>query len=969
MQFFFIFWIFFLLSSGQKNNFPQANQYDFVNNDIKYFVDSLFNSLSLDERIGQLFMITANGKNMNESYYSFVDSVIINNGIGGLIFFQSGPKELQNLLKRYNKHAAIPLLTSLDAEWGLGMRLDSVEVFPWMMTLGAIQDTSLVYNFGVEVAHQLKDLGIHINFAPVLDINNNPKNPIIDRRSFGGDVGVVSRSGLAYMKGMQDNGVLACGKHFPGHGDTELDSHKGLPVMYHDRFRLDSLELKPFKDLINHGLGSIMIAHINLPIIDSSNVPSSLSSVIIQDLLKNQLNFEGLVISDALNMGALSEYSEKGEVELQAFLAGNDILLCPNNVSHAKKLIKDTIMTDHNLMEQLNNSCKKILFFKKKLGAFDSHIINDNPISLISQKTELLNRDLSKHSITILKNDSSIIPLQKIDSLKIAYVSIGNEDGDVFYDRINNYVPVDKFYSSYNSDSLLRFLNSYDNIIVGLHFNNNNFWDSHKLQEKDSVLLSQICAQKPTIVNIFGHPKILNSIPDKDASSIVLSYQNGDHFQDITAQINFGSLGASGRIPINTQKFTIGSGIDVRPVRSFGFSLPCELGMDGDYLEQIDSVIEGAIREKVMPGCQIVIARHNKIIYNKSFGYHTYDSLKNVLDSDLYDIASITKIVSGAPILMNLLENRSIRLNKKLKYFKNFSDYNDKQNIKIIDILSHQAQLHPWIPFWESFKRENKLMPEVFASSYSEEYNIEVAKNLFFNARYSDTIYKMILDYPLLEKKEYKYSDLGFYLLMPIIADIIPDDISTYVQSNFYRPIEALRITYNPLDKFLLSSIIPTERDNYFRNQLIQGYVHDQGAALFGGVGLHAGLFSNAIDLMKFMSLYLNDGIYMDKVILPRSQIEKFTRSHFINNDNRRGLVFDKPSINPDEDGPTCDSISRKSFGHSGFTGTLSWIDPEQGLIYIFLSNARVYPNGNNTKLVEKNIRTDIQEIIYKSIL
>ena len=458
-------------------------------------------------------------------------------------------------------------------------------------------------------------------------------------------------------------------------------------------------------------------------------------------------------------------------------------------------------------------------------------------------------------------------------------------------------------------------------VLVGLHYPNNNFWEKHRMSKKESIFLSRLSIQNQTIVNLFGHPQILNSLDVKNIHGLILSYQNSTDFQDLTAQLNFGSINATGRLSVNTDNFLVGDGIDLDATRNFGFSLPAEVGMNKDSLSYIDSIVINAINDKIMPGCQVIASRYGKIFYNRAFGFHTYDSLQPVSDTDLYDIASITKIASAAPILINLVDQNSIKLNKKLKYYNSFPRNVALQNLKIIDILTHQSTLSPWIPFWTYFKDDNdNLIDVAFSKSYSKSYNIKVANRLFFNSDYIDTIQDIIYSYPLLEKKEYKYSDLGFYLLQPIVEDFLDQRVDDYLYSNVYYPIEALRITYNPKSKFDLSSIIPTEDDDYFRNQLIHGYVHDQGAALFGGVALHAGLFSNAIDLMKLMQLYLDNGDYLGRSILSSNTINYFTTSHFKKNQNRRGIIFDKPSIDPEESGPTCDSISPQSFGHSGWT-------------------------------------------------
>ena len=951
----------------------------FKNTQTQYWADTILSGMTIEQKIGQLFIVTGSGHNLGEEYYRTIDTLIIDYGVGGVLFLKSTPSQVKDLIKRYNNFSKLPLLHAIDAEWGLAMRLDSTQSFPWMMTLGAIQDNKLIYEIGKEIGRQCKALGIHINFAPVVDINNNPQNPIIDRRSFGSDRMFVTSNSLSYMLGLQSNNILACAKHFPGHGDTEIDSHKGLPVLNYDRSRLDSLELFPFRKLINQGLGSVMIAHMNLPLIDTLNIPSSFSKKIIQDILIDDMSFQGLVITDALNMGALSNYSNAGERELNAFLAGNDILLCPSNVPQAMRSIKSAVSNDSTLLKQLNNSCRKILMLKRWTAHEDTVLTNNK---LTTDYSLSLSREASAKAITVLKNDSSIIPINNIDDQKIAYLHMGNDEGDDFYNRLNSYFPISKYtFNSHRENGnmpvsqnlrshvqLMKNLNQYDKVIIGIHYKNNTFWDKHIMLASDSLFLNQLIMKTSSIVAVFAHPYILNSINPQFSDGLILSYQNSYDAQDLTAQAILGGLSLSGRLPRLLDYFKEGDGLDTESLNNISFVSPFNVNMNNDSLLKIDSLVNYAISTHAIPGCQVIAARNGSIFYNKSFGFHTYDSINLVRDIDLYDIASVTKIAAAAPIFMTLNDNNKIKLHKKIKSYSSIYKNSDKKNLKLIDILTHQSRLHPWIPFYQSFQdAKGGLMNEVFSESFSDKYNLKVANNIFFNTIYLDSVIDMIINFPLREKKEYKYSDLGFYLMNPIVKQLLSQDIDEYLTINLYHKIGAYRLMYNPIEKVQLKNIIPTENDTYFRNQLVHGYVHDPGAALFGGVGLHAGLFSNGIDMVKLMQVFLDDGVFMKHRYFSQKTMDLFTSAPFINLDNRRGVVFDKPSIG-NEEGPTCESVSLSSFGHSGFTGTYVWVDPEYDLIYIFLSN-RVFPNADNYKLLNENIRTEVHEIIYNSIM
>ncbi len=965
--------IVFLISSIDDSSILIKNSPVYQDKFTEQWADSLLDYMSIEQKIGQLFMIIGSGKNLNETYFKSIDTLITNYGIGGVMFLQSNPSEVIRLINRYNYNASIPLLTSIDAEWGLGMRLDSTQSFPWMMTLGAIQDDKLIYDLGKDIGRQCKELGIHINFAPVVDINNNPNNPIIDRRSFSSDRNLVSSKALAYMKGLQSTGVLACAKHFPGHGDTDVDSHVGLPVLNYNRDRLDSLEFFPFQFLINNGLSSVMVGHMNLPRIDTLGIPSSFSTNIISSILKEDLLFNGLIISDALNMGALKNYSQRpGEVEKKAFLAGNDILLCPLNIQAAIDSIKAVVQRDTAALNQLHYSCKKILMLKKWVGVDQLEILEDEYI-LENPQSRSLERRLSKNAITVLKNDSSILPIDYTKNPKIAYLHIGNDNGNCFYSRLNDYLPISKYLlSSFKNnnqrDSLLQKLKDYDRLIIGLHYLNNNFWDKHIISSQDSIFLNKASLQLDPIISVFGHPSLINSINSNYLNGLILSYQNTCDFQDLTAQFCLGAISANGRLPRLLNQFKEGDGVDVDSLGNILFSRPFDLNVNADSLCKIDSLVNYAISSHAMPGCQIVISRNGHIFFNKSFGYHTYDSINMVETTDLYDIASITKIAAAAPLAMTLVDQKLLKLNKKLKHYTSLYDNSDKKNIRFIDLFTHQSSLHPWIPYYDYFRDDDgKISTDAFSYSMDRTYSIGLTDNLFFNYNYLDTIQQINLSSPLRESRDYKYSDLGFYLVLPILEQLINKKIDIYLTKEIYQELGAFRIMFNPIEKIALDYIVPTELDNYFRDTLIHGYVHDPGAALLGGVALHAGLFSNGIDLMKLMQLFLNKGNFMEKDFFSHKTLNYFTSRPFEDLDNRRGIIFDKPSIS-NEDGPTCDLVSSSSYGHSGFTGTYTWVDPEFDLIYVFLSN-RVYPDSNNDKLIRENIRTEIQKFIYNAIM
>ena len=947
----------------------------FIVNDSKW-ADEIIKTLSAEERIAQLFMISVLS-NQDDKYKEKISQIIEKYNIGGLMFLQGGPQRQARLTNYFQSISKTPLMIAIDAEWGVAMRLDSALRFPWQMTLGAIKDSSLIYEMGEEIARQCKLLGVHINFAPVVDVNSNPKNPIINNRSFGENPVNVSNLSLAYMNGLQDNNILACAKHFPGHGDTDQDSHKTLPVVNHTKKRLTDVELVPFKKLINNGLGSVMTAHLYIPSLEpDKSLPVSLSSKVVNGLLTEDLQFKGLKFTDGLNMKAVSDLYSPGDLDLQALIAGNDVLLCAENIPLAINKIKEAIKKGIISQEYIDEKCKRILVAKKWMGLnnYKATQLYDIKENIINAHTESLNDRLVKSSLTLLQNYDNILPLKNLDTLKIASLTIG-EKGTFFQQTLNKYSRVDTFSVNINASIkeqaiILNKLSKYNLVIVSVHKSNANAWKSYKISKSVDIFIQTIAMQSKVILSVFANPYSINSLLFTDNfDAFLLSYQNSKVAQDMSAQAIFGGVKIEGRLPVNTRHFKINHGLETEKIR-MSYVSANEIGFSDRLEGEIDSIIYHAINQKAFPGCQILIAKDDKVFINKSYGFHTYKNVQEVLNSDVYDLASITKIASTIPSLMKLVDENKFSLQANLGYYLNVQNSN-KHNLLIKDILAHQASLQPWIPFYKKTLSKDsalntlKLRDTLYSKFRSLEFPIEVADSVFLHYSYPDSIMQQIIDSDLLEKSEYIYSDLGFYLMKPIIENITNTSLEEFTRKSFYDKLGMENLGYLPRKRLAFDRIIPTENDFVFRGQLLKGYVHDMGAAMLGGVAGHAGLFSNANDLAKLMSMYLNHGEYAEEKFLSKNVINRFTSCQFCTLDNRRGAGFDKPALSHQEGGPTCKCVSDLSFGHSGFTGTLSWVDPETKIIYIFLSN-RIHPDASNKKLLDLNVRTNIMELIFK---
>ena len=966
-------YLFSLLILLISYNFSEAQNSKLPEN---LWVDSVFKALTPYERISQLFMISVYS-NGDAKYNENISKQICDYKVGGITFFKGGPVRQAILTNQFQMYADVPLLIAIDGEWGLAMRLDSTPVFPRQITLGAITNDSLIFEMGSEIARECKRIGVQLNFAPVVDINSNPKNPVINSRSFGENKFNVSKKSLAYMHGMQSHGVLACAKHFPGHGDTDTDSHLALPVIHHSKEMIDTLDLYPFKEMIKNDISSVMVAHLNIPSLDTAkNSISSLSKTIVTDILKKDLGFKGLVFTDALEMKGVSNTYKDGDAELNALIAGNDILLLPQDIPKALKKIKGAIDSLKISQSLIDEKCKKVLRFKYLAG-----LNNYKPIKikglykdLNSPESYNLQRKLYENAITLVKNKNNIIPLKRLDTLCLAFLSIGDTIASTFQNNLNHYASIESYHihkniKSREADSLLKILKNYDYVIVGVLNTSNLANEDFGVTQQTIDFIDSLTNQNKIILDVFANPYSLSRFHEtKNINALIVSYQNSKVSEELSAQLIFGGISSVGKLPVTaSEEFPINTGINSEKPLKLQYAIPKEVGIAEKDLAAIDSIALKGIKNKAYPGCVVLAVKNGKVFYSKAFGYHTYENIEPTQTSDIFDMASITKVEATTMAIMKLVDEGKLDVNKRLEDYLPFMKKTNKGRIVIRDLMAHQAKLKAWIPFYKETIKNGNPDTNIYKKVRSENYPFRVADSLYIRKDYPDTIIAKIVESPLNKKKEYLYSDMGFYLMMKIVEKISNKSFESFVNENFYTPLCMGSTGFSPRNKFSLDKIVPTEIDSSWRKQLLHGDVDDQGAAMMGGVCGHAGLFSNAYDLATLLQMMLQKGEYAGTNYLKASTVEEFTKCQFPSNKNRRGLGFDKPSINPKDAGPCCKSASPLSYGHSGFTGTFFWVDPAENLIYIFLSN-RVYPDPNNKKITEMNIRTDIQQVIYDAI-
>lgn len=933
-------------------------------------IDSIIQNTPFNDLLGQLFMVAA-FSNKDDAHKQTIAKLISQEKIGGICFFKGSPVKEAILTNYYQSISDIPLFISMDAEWGLAMRLDSTIAFPYQMALGAIQDNNLIQEMGFEIARQCREMGIHINFAPVVDVNNNPKNPVIGFRSFGENKYNVAEKGIAYMQGLQKGNIMACAKHFPGHGDVSVDSHLDLPVIDHSAERIDSLELYPFKQLFVNGCKSTMVAHLSIPSIDNTpNLAGTLSPKIVNELLKKNLGYTGLVFTDALDMKGASKYFKPGEIDAKALLAGNDILLYTEDVVKGKieiqKAIQEGKITKNEILEKI----KKILFAKEEMNIKQNKYINTYNLvnRLNADEAKHLNKKLIEASLTLAKNDNNIIPLHDLGNLNVATLSIGSNNITAFQRQINLYTKnanfnIDKNATAQQWSEIFNKLKKYKTIIIGLHDvskkPNNNFNYPNAVFD----FIRDISKEKNVIVCNFGSPYLLGNV--SSAKALVCAYAENKITQELTAQALFGAIAFKGKLPVTANKnLPFGSGFFTTNSNILQYIDPYDIGVNNFYLDKIDSFVQQSIAQRVMPGCQILAAKNGKVFYNKCFGKTKYDTGRDIQPEDIYDVASMTKILASAPILMQMYDEGKIDIDARFAQYATMLEGTDKSDIKVRNVFTHTAGFKSWIPYYKETLTKSGWPDWHYSSSPRDNYNTPVAENLWILDSFKDSIYNKIAASNMNQIGRFVYSDLSFYLWPQYIEKQYGQSFQQITQ-DFYTNIGANFTGFLPLQRFSPEQIVPSEIDNYFRHQTIQGYVHDMGAAMMGGVSGHAGLFSNANDVAKIMYCYANNGNYNKIQYIQPNTIKTFTSRQ--SDVCRRGFLFDKPEFDVSKESPTGSLCSYETYGHTGFTGTCTWYDPKNGLLFVFLSN-RTYPTMNNNKLNKQNVRTIIHDYLNMAV-
>jgi beta-N-acetylhexosaminidase len=961
-----------MLSANYNHQFNFSHDYD---SHEAHWVDSVFDNMTLDERLGQLFMLRAHS-DKDAAYEQSVADLINQYHPSGLCFFQGTPEKQAELTNYYQSLSdKLPLMITMDAEWGLGMRLKENAIsFPKQLMLGAMQDNQPIYEMGLEMARQCRRLGVHVSFSPACDVNNNASNPVINERSFGEDRYNVAAKSFQYMRGLQDGGVLASAKHFPGHGDTNVDSHFDLPIISHDMEHLENLELFPFRVLIQHGVASAMVSHLSVPAIDSrKNYPASLSEKVIFDLLRTKMGFDGLIFTDGMEMKGVTKYFAKGEADLEALRAGNDIVLLPESVAAGMTAVKKALSDKTINQERLFDSVKRVLRAKYRLGLTKPQRVKVENIrkELNTNEAITLKRKLIAKSLTLVRDENGLIPFKNIEQFTYATLAIGAELPTTFQKTLGNYAPMRHFnmgkvLTGAEEITMIDSLKKSDVVFVSLHNMRSKAVDNFGLTDTQINFIRRLSDVSKVVLTVFGNPyslRFFDAIP-----TVFDAYNEDENTQDLAAQALFGAIDITGTLPVTaSDRARFGDGVKiVNTEHRLGYALPEQVGVSSDSLSKMEEVVREMIGTGAAPGCQILVAKDNQIIWNKSYGHYTYEQLKPVTNESIYDLASVTKIGATTLSLMKLYDEQKFSLGANMSHYVPELKGTNKENITVEEMLTHHSGLLPWIAFYKNtIDKTNYPQFKYYRSEASDNFDIPVADKIFMDKTYMDSMWVLVFQSELRANKNYKYSDLNLFLAARAFKNITGSTLDDYAKANFYRALGMTTMTFNPWKFGLKERCVPTEEDRYFRQQRIQGYVHDMGAAMLGGESGHAGLFSNANDLAKIFQMLLNNGSYFGKQYITPETVRYFTTRY--NKSTRRGIGFDMKELDRAESKNMSELAGDNTFGHMGFTGICAWADPDQKLIFILCSN-RTYPSMDNNKFITNEYRPRLQSIVYRSM-
>jgi beta-N-acetylhexosaminidase len=932
------------------------------------WVDSVFNTLNVPEKVAQLFIISAS-PNADNQEINQLKNRVENDKIGGIIFTTGSVLNQVNLTNQIQSSAKVPLFIGADCVSGLGSQLDSTLRFPSAVIQGALTSDSTIYKMAKEIGREMRLIGINMNFASIGNLAHD--STISPVNSYGTNTHSVTSKSLAYLNGLKSEGILATAKYFPISAVTITDFEKKIPITKPSE---DTLLTAPFKKLFINGLDGIIPSsssadvHFDKKVSSKKNDYSGdvLAALFSADWLRSQPGYNGLVVADLQHLKS-ADNPGNGNMELLAFQKGNDLILTSSDIAPALRKIKKLLRKQKQYLTQLDQHVRKVLaakydagLNKKKIIATENLLLKLNPV-----EARIFRQKMFQSAVTVSRNRENTLPVKSLDNKNFVCLVAGDTaQKKIFQKFISNYTPVSGLLVNDNTpaDRIAKSFNSADVMIVALFDNT-----SSSTIQKILAVADSLKKDKELIICDFGS-ELFKPLAER-YPTVIHAYMGVPEMLRIVPQVIFGGLPAEGVLPFSVGGLKDGTGISTISLNRFQYSIPADAGMDEKTLAKIASIAKEAIDNGATPGCNVLVAKDGKIVYQKSFGYLTYEKQSPVTDTTIYDLASVTKVSATLQTVMFMYEKGLIDVNKKVSVYLPELKNSNKKDFTIKDILTHQAGLWPFLPFWAQTMKDSVHLPLYYNKKPTREYPFVVSDKLYAATSMKDSLWSWIIHAKIREKPartpyDYKYSDMGFYVMQHLAEKLLNQPIEDFLAQNLYEPLGANTTGYLPLLRFPIGQIAPTENDKLFRKALLIGTVHDQGAAMHGGVAGHAGLFSSALDLAKLGQMLLQEGNYGGYQFYKPETVRFFTQKQF--ETSRRGLGWDK-STPGDWNGPTSIYASPRTFGHTGFTGTCIWVDPEFNLVYIFLSN-RVHPDMTNNKLLTGNIRSRIQDVIYQSI-
>lgn len=936
-------------------------------------VEALLGSMSLEEKVGQLFVpaVALHTPGEIERALYLIDSC----RIGGVSLYRNTPGQVADFINRAQARSRIPLFTAMTLERGLAMRLDGAFAYPWPLTLGAVQDDSLVYRVGRRIGAACREMGINYNFAPAADVNTDARNPIIGVRSFGSRAPRVAEKVTAFVRGLQDEGILASVKHFPGHGATVADSHKELPLLPFSARRLEQVELLPFEKACRAGVASVMTGHLYVPAFDSTaHTPSSLSERIVGGILRRAWGYRGLVVTDALNMKGVSDRYGSPQAEIRALQAGNDLLLYSQDPETGYRGVLEAVRRGEITPQRIDSSVRRILAAKWAAGLSEERW--RNPVGEAgfraaagNERDSALCLSVMEHAVTLLHNRAHSLPLADAADT-VYYLPLGRGDYGYMTRYLAMYAPVAVLPREASAAQAAQAAQR-GRLVVGYHGADDTSFTPGKVSPRDIERMDSLAAAPDAALVVLDNPYVLLQFDAwRRYPAALLAYQNMWAAQWAAAEAIGGAIAPRGKLPVDLDgEYRAGHGETFRPIGRLSFGFPSQAGIDRSRLAPVDSLLADIVSSGAAPGGRLLVARGGRVVIDECFGTTMYDDTlsRAVTPGTVYDLASVTKVSATLPLVITLFDKGKVSFSSRLGEMVPAYRGSNKAQITLKELLTHNGGLPAGLPFHSyTVDKQTKELSDYFYSGVADdEHPLEVGQGLYMRACYPDTVTARIRKCPL-KPKRLLYSDLDFYLLRQVVDRFYPQGIERAAREKVFLPLGAYTMGYRPLERMPADSIAPTVKDTWFRHQTVCGHVHDSGAALMGGVSGHAGNFGTAYDLAKYGQMLLQKGYYGGHRFFSPATLERFTCYAYGTAANSRSAGFVKKQIGsaPDDyDG----FLSDRAYWHTGFTGTLLLVEPAEDLVYVLLTN-RTYAEKKSGLFTDRGYRFAILKTILDAI-